>query len=60
MVKEKEYYTPVEVAEKLCISIRTLYSWISEGKVEAVRIGPSKLIRIHKIVVENMTQSTLI
>lgn len=61
MVKEKEFFTPVEVAEKLSISVKTLYAWIAEGKIEAVYVGPSKkLIRLHKIVVESITQSTLI
>ena len=62
MVKEKELYTPVEVADKLRISVKTLYGWIAEGKIEAVRVGPtpSKLIRIQKAVVETMIQSTLV
>lgn len=62
MLREKELYTPIEVAEKLRISVKTLYAWIAEGKIEAVRVGPtpSRLIRIQKTVVETMVRSTLL
>jgi len=35
----QDYYTPQEVSEKLKIDIRTLYRWIREGKLNAVKIG---------------------
>ena len=59
MVKEKDCFTVVEVANRYKIKPKTLYSWIAEGKIEAVRIGPSKLIRLTKTVVESMAKSTL-
>lgn len=34
-----EYYTPEEVAIKLKVSRRTIYNWIQEGKLKAVKIG---------------------
>ncbi|MFA5436701.1 MAG: helix-turn-helix domain-containing protein [Candidatus Neomarinimicrobiota bacterium] len=34
---QKQYLTPQEVADFYQIKLRTLYSWISEGKVEAMR-----------------------
>lgn len=33
------YYTPQQVAEKLQINIRTVYKWIREGKLKAIKIG---------------------
>jgi len=35
----QEYYTPEEVSRKLKIDIRTLYRWIREEKISAVKIG---------------------
>lgn len=35
----QEYYTPDEVSQKLKIDVRTLYRWIREGRIEAVKIG---------------------
>lgn len=33
------YYTPQEVADKLKLNVRTLYKWIRENKLKAVKIG---------------------
>lgn len=35
----ENYYTPQEVADKLKINVRTLYRWIREGKLKAVKVG---------------------
>lgn len=35
----ENYYTPQEVAEKLKLNIRTVYKWIKEGRIKAVKIG---------------------
>lgn len=35
----ENYYTPQEVAQKLKLNVRTLYKWIREGKLKAVKIG---------------------
>lgn len=35
----ENYYTPQEIASKLKINIRTLYRWMREGKINAVKIG---------------------
>lgn len=53
----KRYLTPKEVASYYRISIRTLYSWIAEGKVEAERIGPSRILRIRREVVEQISRT---
>ena len=56
---QKQYLTPQEVADFYSIKIRTLYSWIAEGKVEAERVGPSRILRIRREVAERMTQSVV-
>jgi excisionase family DNA binding protein len=35
----EDYYTPQEVADKLKVNTRTLYRWIHEGKLKAVKVG---------------------
>ncbi len=51
---EKDLLRPDEVAKYLSISVKTIYGWIATGKVDAVKVGPSRLIRIRRIVVERM------
>ncbi len=34
-----EYYTPQEISEKLKVDIRTVYRWIRENRIKAVKIG---------------------
>jgi excisionase family DNA binding protein len=38
-VKRKDVYSPSQVAEELNITRRTVYSWITEGKIPAFKIG---------------------
>ncbi len=52
----KQYLTPQEVADFYRIKLRTLYSWIAEGKVEAERVGPHRILRIRRDVAEKITQ----
>jgi acetyl-CoA synthetase len=35
----ENYFTPQEVADKLKLNVRTLYKWIREGKLNAVKLG---------------------
>jgi excisionase family DNA binding protein len=35
----EQYYTPQEVADSLKINLRTIYRWIREGKLNAVKVG---------------------
>lgn len=35
----ENYYTPKEISNKLKLNIRTIYKWIREGKVSAVKLG---------------------
>ena len=33
------YYTPKELSDKLKLNIRTIYKWIREGKLNAIKLG---------------------
>lgn len=33
------YYTPQEIADRLKVNKMTVYKWIREGKLKAVKIG---------------------
>lgn len=35
----ENYYTPQEVADKLKLNIRTVYKWIRENKLNAIKVG---------------------
>lgn len=35
----ENYYTPKEVSEKLKLNTRTVYKWIREEKLKAVKLG---------------------
>jgi excisionase family DNA binding protein len=35
----EEYFTPQEIAEKLKIDMSTVYRWIKNGNLKAVKIG---------------------
>ena len=50
---EEKYYTPDELAELLKVSRRSVYTWIKEEKVDAVKIGASW--RIPASAVEKLT-----
>ena len=35
----EKYYTPEEVANLIKVSRKTIYNWIQEGRLKAVKIG---------------------
>ena len=35
----ERYYTPKEISETLKLNIRTIYKWIREGHLKAVKLG---------------------
>ncbi|MBT9156284.1 MAG: hypothetical protein DDT37_01269 [Firmicutes bacterium] len=35
----ENYYTPKEISAKLKLNTRTIYKWIREGRVRAVKLG---------------------
>lgn len=36
---DKEFYTPVEIAEKLRVNVMTIYRYVKDGKIKAYRLG---------------------
>lgn len=53
---DKELFRVDEVASYFSLSVKTIYGWIDEGKIEAVKVGPSNTIRIKREVIETMTR----
>ena len=51
---DKELFRVDEVAAYFSLSVKTIYGWIDEGKIEAVKIGPSNTIRIKRENIEKM------
>lgn len=49
---KKEYYTVREVAKQLSVSRQTIYKWISENKLKAVRFNET--VRIHYTELERL------
>ena len=43
---KKDLLRPDEVAEYFSLSVRTVYGWIDMGKLDAVRVGPFRVLRI--------------
>ena len=35
----ENHYTPKEISSKLKLNIMTIYKWIREGKIKAVKLG---------------------
>ena len=56
---DKSPLRPGEVAIYLSISVKTVYGWIAEGKLDAVKVGPSQSIRITREAVKNIIQPAI-
>lgn len=50
---DEKYYTPNEVAELLKVSRRSVYTWIKEERIDAVKLGSSW--RIPASAIEKIT-----
>jgi excisionase family DNA binding protein len=55
----KAYLSPQTVADFYSLPVKTLYSWISEGKVPAIRLGKSNILRIKRDVAEKLAQDVV-
>ncbi len=51
---DKELLRPNEIAEYFSVSIKTVYGWIDQGKLDAVKLFPSGPLRIKKSALQNM------
>ncbi|MGI6297435.1 MAG: helix-turn-helix domain-containing protein [Minisyncoccales bacterium] len=50
-MKNKDFYTAKDLADKLSINIMTIYRYIKAGKLRAYKIG--KKFRIDKVEFQN-------
>lgn len=39
MIQDKRFLRPDEMAEALCLSLRTIYRMIRDGRLQAVKMG---------------------
>jgi excisionase family DNA binding protein len=57
IIGDTEYfYTPTQIADILQVQRRTVYIWIRDKKLSAVRAG--KIVRIHKQAFDEFLTST--
>ena len=56
---DKAHYRPDEIAKYFDMPVKTLYQWISEGKVKAIRPAGCSLLRISKEAVDKMKVSAI-
>ncbi|NLZ54532.1 MAG: helix-turn-helix domain-containing protein [Thermoanaerobacteraceae bacterium] len=52
----EELYTPQEVADKFRVTLRTVYQWIKDGKLKAIKVGT--LWRISKDSLEEFIRES--
>ncbi|NLA05637.1 MAG: helix-turn-helix domain-containing protein [Firmicutes bacterium] len=36
---QEKYYSPKDIAEKFNLNIRTVYAWIRQGRLRAIKLG---------------------
>lgn len=56
---DKELLRPDEVAKYFSMSVKTVYGWIAEGKLIAVKIGDTKAIRIPRENVKSILKPAI-
>lgn len=49
----KDFLRPDEVANYFSLSVKTIYRWIDEGKLDAIKIG-DKILRIPRKAAKNL------
>ncbi|ABY93764.1 DNA binding domain, excisionase family [Thermoanaerobacter pseudethanolicus ATCC 33223] len=56
MIIVEEYFTVKEVSEKLKLNTMTIYKWIKQGKIRAIKLGDTWRIsesELNRILNEN-------
>lgn len=56
-IPEKDLLRPDEVAAYFSLSVKTVYGWIDQGKLDAVKIGQGRLLRVKREALNRMIQS---
>ena len=54
----QQIYTCKQVAERYAVSEDTVWRWIREGKLEAVRIGRGRNLRVTESALTNFENNT--
>lgn len=54
---DKELLRADEVADYLSVSVRTIYGWIDQGLLGAVRVGPTRILRVPRENVAKIIKS---
>jgi excisionase family DNA binding protein len=49
------YLTPIQIAQELRVTDQTIYNWIREKKLPAVKVG--RTLRVRRSDLERMTQA---
>lgn len=52
------YLTVKETADLFKVAPNTVYRWISEGKLEAINLGPSQALRVPQAAVDRFATPT--
>ncbi|PKM83811.1 MAG: DNA-binding protein [Firmicutes bacterium HGW-Firmicutes-13] len=55
-MKEQTYYTPAEIAQMFKVNKATVYFWVKEGKLKAVRLG--SLVRISEEALQEFIKTS--
>lgn len=54
-MSDEEYFTPDEVADRFKVTRRTVYRWVAEGRLQALKAG--KGVRITKSALEEFLKA---
>lgn len=55
---EKKMRTVAEVAEMYAVNVQTVYAWIREGQLKAIRVG-KRIIRITQEALEEFENAKI-
>ncbi len=55
MLPDKEFFRPDEVAKHFAVKVRTIYTWINTGRLNAEKIAGST-IRITRKAIEEIRE----
>ncbi len=56
---KRELLRPSEVATYFSVSVKTVYGWIAEGKIDAVKIGITRVIRIPRDSIKRLIRPVI-
>lgn len=51
---KKEYYSVREISEKYSVNTKTIYAWIRQGKLKAIKLGG--VVRVPESAIQEFLQ----